>query len=73
MKRDFPIHFDLQGVMEEQCFGELVEHTGKVEGYPLRVYYVCEECGEEFSASEVLNHDRDSSDWEFDMRYQGDY
>lgn len=73
MKRDFPIHFDLQGIMEEQCFGELREEVQVSPGRPDYVFYVCEECGKEFSGSEVLNHDRDSADLEFDMRYQGDY
>jgi len=73
MKRDFPIHLDLQGVMEEQCFGELEEYCENKSGYPRRVYYICAECGHEIDGSIVLNHDRDTADWEFDMRYQGDH
>lgn len=73
MRRDFPIHADLQCILDDECFGELREETIVSPGRPTYVYYVCEECGKELSASEVLNHDRDTNDWEFDMRYEGSY
>ena len=60
----FPCHYDID--QETECFGELIECYDSKQGFPARVYYICEECGEEFSASEVLNNDRDSSDWEYD-------
>ena len=66
MRSQFPVHFDLQGIMDEQCFGELEEFVEHPEGFQPRVYYVCTECGEEFEASVVLNHDRDTTDWDYD-------
>lgn len=59
-----PCHYDIEPVKE--CFGELVEHVDWKPGYPKRVYYICSECEEEIPGEVVLNHDRDTSDWEFD-------
>lgn len=67
----FPCHYDID--QDKECFGELEEHCDWKPGYPRRIYYICTDCGEEIEGSVVLNHDRDSSDWEFDMRYQGEY
>ena len=60
----FPCHYDIEP--DEECFGELIECCETKQGFPPRVYYICSECGEEIEGSLVLNHDRDSSDWEYD-------
>ena len=67
----FPCHYDIEP--DKECFGELIEHVERKQGYPQRIYYICSDCEEEIGGSVVLNHDRDTNDWEFDMRYDGDY
>ena len=47
------------------CDGVIEEYTEKPNGYPIKVFYRCEGCGKDVT-TEVLNYDRDSTDWEYD-------
>lgn len=61
------LHFQVQCIIDEQCQGELEEIIEQPEGFPPKVFYVCSECHEEIPGSVVVNHERDSMDWEYDF------
>lgn len=50
---EVPLHMDIQGLLDDPCFGELIEESKYVDGLYVGTVFVCQSCGEEVEDSAV--------------------
>lgn len=49
------LHVDIQGILDNPCFGEMVESDEYVDGSYIGTYLQCECCGHKISSIQVTN------------------
>lgn len=49
------MHIDIQGLLDDPCFGDMVEEDKYVEGQYIGTFFRCEKCGHVVHDSQVPN------------------
>jgi len=56
------MHIDLQGILEDPCFGDMEQEPMYKNGRLTNRHWYCTECGEEYSEIEVIRKEQERED-----------